>query len=395
MTQLSEARRDVSKFINDGATRKKLALVTSQAIEPAKVVRLTLNALSATPKLAQCSLDSLFGCMMTSASLGLELNTPLEHAWLIPYDNRRLVDNKWQTVTEAQLMVGYKGYIALAHRSPKLVFLMAEAVRENDQFESYISSECETGAFLRYEKELRNRGELTASFCYTRTVGQEGARGDAVTILPYEEIMKLRGRSETLRYLTRQVESEEDEGKRKKAQKKLDETPWNLWPDAMWVKSAIRRHVKLIPLTPQLAVAGQVDAASEDGRFDAAAMVRPELVSAVAEGEVDAPRVIEGESEQVPDDDSAPAAGAAQPTDDKPPPKKGRGRPRKDKDKDTPPKDKPSEDKGQGEEPPPLTELTGEAEPKEDPPAKQDPPPDDKAQDQGDDDDQGNWFDED
>ena len=378
MKQLSEARRDVAKFLNDNDTRKKLALVVSQAIEPEKVVRLTLNALATTPKLAQCSLDSLFGCMMTSASLGLELNTPLEHAWLIPYDNNRKIAGKWQTVTEAQLMIGYKGYIALAYRSPALVFLMSEAVRDNDKFESYISSSCETGTFLHYQKTLKDRGELRASFCYTRTLNERKGQGDAVTVLPHEEIMKLRGRSETLRSLAAKVRNAENEGDRKKAQRKLDETPWNLWPDSMWMKSAIRRHIKLIALTPQLAVAGQVDAASDDGRFDATAMINPELVEAVSEGEIEAPRIIEGEHEVI-EDEGGQTTGKEEPK--KTPEKKRRGRPPKAEAQDPP----------AAEEPPPLTEPTGsDAGPKAaTEPAKEDPAPADNDNDQDAD---GEWF---
>ncbi len=59
---------------------------------------------------------------MNSAQLGLEPNTPLGQAYLIPYGNK------------VQFQIGYKGLIDLAHRSGEFKTVYAKEVYENDEF---------------------------------------------------------------------------------------------------------------------------------------------------------------------------------------------------------------------------------------------------------------------
>jgi recombination protein RecT len=64
--------------------------------------------------------------MMSAAQLGLEPNTPLGQAYLIPYKNKG--------VDEVQFQIGYKGLIDLAYRSGEVELVQAHIVYENDEF---------------------------------------------------------------------------------------------------------------------------------------------------------------------------------------------------------------------------------------------------------------------
>ena len=64
---------------------------------------------------------------MSAAQLGLEPNTPLGQAYLIPYKNKG--------VDEVQFQIGYKGLIDLAYRSGEVELVQAHVVYENDTFE--------------------------------------------------------------------------------------------------------------------------------------------------------------------------------------------------------------------------------------------------------------------
>jgi recombination protein RecT len=64
--------------------------------------------------------------MMSAAQLGLEPNTPLGQAYLIPYKNRG--------IDEVQFQLGYKGLIDLAYRSGEVELVQAHIVYENDEF---------------------------------------------------------------------------------------------------------------------------------------------------------------------------------------------------------------------------------------------------------------------
>ena len=52
-----------------------------------KFIRTALTAINSNPKLANCTQESLLAAIMNSAQLGLEFNTPLGEAFLIPYLN--------------------------------------------------------------------------------------------------------------------------------------------------------------------------------------------------------------------------------------------------------------------------------------------------------------------
>lgn len=89
-----------------------------------RFARMVLTAMSNTPKLASCTPKSFLGAMMQAAQLGLEPNTPLGEAYLIPFMNHGTL--------ECQFQVGYKGMISLAHRSG--LYVQAHEVHENDEF---------------------------------------------------------------------------------------------------------------------------------------------------------------------------------------------------------------------------------------------------------------------
>ncbi|MGL5329983.1 MAG: recombinase RecT [Peptostreptococcaceae bacterium] len=89
--------------------------------------RVALTAFNSNPKLQNCEPMTFIAAMMQSAQLGLEPNTPLGQAYLIPY--------KVKGVDKVQFQIGYKGLLELAHRSGKLKTLYAHEVRENDEFD--------------------------------------------------------------------------------------------------------------------------------------------------------------------------------------------------------------------------------------------------------------------
>ena len=90
--------------------------------KPDRMARIVMTAFRTTPKLAECSEASLLGSILTASQLGLEVNTPLGQAYLIPYGNT------------CQLIVGYQGYIDLARRSGFIDRIYAHVVYEGDEF---------------------------------------------------------------------------------------------------------------------------------------------------------------------------------------------------------------------------------------------------------------------
>ena len=62
----------------------QIAKALPSVLTPERFSRMVLTALAKTPKLAECTPASFVGSMLTAAQLGLEPNTPLGQAYLIP-----------------------------------------------------------------------------------------------------------------------------------------------------------------------------------------------------------------------------------------------------------------------------------------------------------------------
>ena len=145
------------------------AALPKVGITPERFTRLVLSALSTTPDLAQCEPKSFLGAMMTCAQMGMEPNTPLGQAYLIPYNNRR------KGIKECQYKLGYKGLIELAHRSGQVQTIFAEAVCENDEF----TYELGVDAKLIHKPRLDGpRGNVTCYYAVWK--GTDGGYGFAV-----------------------------------------------------------------------------------------------------------------------------------------------------------------------------------------------------------------------
>lgn len=96
-------------------------------LTPERFTRIALSALNNTPQLQRCTPMSFISALLNAAQLGLEPNSPLGQAYLIPYKNKGNL--------ECQFQIGYKGLIDLAYRNGQMQTIQAHAVHENDDFE--------------------------------------------------------------------------------------------------------------------------------------------------------------------------------------------------------------------------------------------------------------------
>lgn len=94
---------------------------------PERFTRMALNAINNTSELSACTPMSFIAALMNAAQLGVEPNTPLGQAYLIPYKNKGAM--------ECQFQLGYKGLIDLAYRTGQIQIIQAQVVREFDLFE--------------------------------------------------------------------------------------------------------------------------------------------------------------------------------------------------------------------------------------------------------------------
>lgn len=196
-------------------------------ITPERFTRIALTAYSRNEKLQECTAESFLGSMMQAAQLGVEPNTPLGQAYLIPYRNRG--------VMEVQFQLGYRGMIDLAYRSGEVQNIQAHEVYENDTFEYELGLEPK----LRHVPALKDRGD----------------------VILYYAVFKL-----TNGGIGFEVMSKEDvEAFAKKKSKTYGTGPWQSDFDAMAKKTLVKRLLKFAPLKSDFVRAVTTDETIKSG----------------------------------------------------------------------------------------------------------------------------------
>lgn len=203
-----KAPRTIQDYVKVMMPEIKKALPS--VMTPERFARITLSALSSNQTLQQCSPQSFLGAMMTAAQLGLEPNTPLGQAYLIPYRNHGKM--------EAQFQLGYKGLIDLAYRSGEVSTIQAHTVYENDEFTYELGLEPK----LHHVPAKKDRGEPVYFYAVFRT--KDGGYGF--------EVMSV----------------EDVRAHARKYSKAYNNGPWQTNFEEMAKKTVLKRALKYAPL---------------------------------------------------------------------------------------------------------------------------------------------------
>ena len=162
----------ISNLLAKQADAIKAALPA--VMTPERFSRIALTAVNGNPKLQEACAKSpmtFLGALMTAAQLGLEPNTPLGQAYLIPYNNSKKINGSWQKIPSCQFQIGYRGLIELAYRSGEVTNIYAKTVFENDKFEYELGLDPK----LVHIPAKSNRGKPIYYYAVFQTKG--GAKG--------------------------------------------------------------------------------------------------------------------------------------------------------------------------------------------------------------------------
>lgn len=197
----------------------QIAKALPKTITPERFIRIIFTAISKNPDLEKCTPNSFLGAMMQSAQLGLEPNTPLGQAYLIPFKNKG--------VMEVQFQIGYKGAIDLAYRSEKIKDIYAQCVYENDEFEYELG----LNPVLKHKPTMKNRGEVILYYAVFHTT----SGGYGFEIMSKEDII--------------------NHAKKTSQSFGSSYSPWNKYFDEMAKKTVLKRVLKYAPIASDFAMA--------------------------------------------------------------------------------------------------------------------------------------------
>lgn len=232
MTASQAGVGSVKKFFE--AQKSAITQVLPKHMDADRMLRIATGALRTTPKLLNAKIETLFGAVVQCAQLGLEPNTPLGHAYLIPFDNRQ------KGITEVQIVFGYKGLVDLARRSGQIVSIAAHEVCRNDTFEfSYGLDER-----LEHKPALQNRGDVIAFYAVAKLVGG----GYAFEVMSRDQVEEIRDNSQNYKFA-----------------RDKDKTVWGQHFVEMGRKTVLRRLFKYLPVSIELATAAAMDGAADSG----------------------------------------------------------------------------------------------------------------------------------
>ena len=228
-------------------------------LSPDRMLRTFVQAISKTPALLQCNMRSVLGAMLTCSQVGLEPNTPLGHAYLIPFKGRAKVGDRWVDQYEVQLIFGYQGLLELSYRSKMLTSVHADVVWPGNDF----SFEYGSNAHLKHIPRGRHPNATAPEYAYMHA---QLADGQAFEVLPWDAVMEIRNSSQGFRAAAAARNKAEADGK--PLPKSWTEAPWVRHEIAMARKTAFRSGSKWLPRSVELASAIALDEAQDRGRID-------------------------------------------------------------------------------------------------------------------------------
>ncbi|NFF11930.1 recombinase RecT [Clostridium botulinum] len=100
-----------------------------KTMTPERFSRIALSLFNGNPQFWEADTTSFLSALMQSAQCGLEPNTVLGEAYVIPYKNNK------QGITEVNFQVGYKGILKMAFNTGEYEAIYAHEVRRGDEFE--------------------------------------------------------------------------------------------------------------------------------------------------------------------------------------------------------------------------------------------------------------------
>lgn len=205
--------------------KSQIAAALPSHLTADRMLRIVMTEVRKTPKLKDCTPQSLIGAVIQASQLGLEPGSALGHCYLIPYGK------------ECQFIIGYRGMIDLARRSGQIISISANVVYKGDLFKFEFGLNEDLKHIPSQEVE-RNDDDIICAYMIAKL--KDG--GHQIEIMFKKELDKIRGRS-----------------------KAAWNGPWVTDYPEMCKKTVVRRGFKYLPISIELADAIMRDDSAEDG----------------------------------------------------------------------------------------------------------------------------------
>jgi recombination protein RecT len=191
---------------------KELGEHLSGTLTPKMLVNIAINCIAGNEQLQRCEPLSIWRCIVTFAEWGLHPNPSTGLCYMVPYGNK------------AQPQLGYRGMIELARRSGLVTNVEARVIYQADRFKVAFGF----NPVLEHVPHIGpDRGKAVGAYAQARL---------SISDVPHVEVMSI---------------DEIDEIR--EAAPSRNSPAWVKTPDEMRRKTVVRRLMKYLSLSPELA----------------------------------------------------------------------------------------------------------------------------------------------
>jgi recombination protein RecT len=214
-----------------------LVKLLPRQVDPTRFTAFALAILRST-ELRDCTEKSKLLALSDCAKMGLFPDRNLGHVYLIPFNNKSIVNGKTEWHKEVTVIAGYQGMIELARRSGFITTIHTGLVCEGDEFSYWTDEE---GPHLRHVPTDDPDDEKIEKVYCVATLAAGGRQIEVMTIAQVEKV--------------------------RQSSKTKDKGPWKTDYPMMVRKTVVRRARKYWPQSPELARLGALDDVA-DGMYE-------------------------------------------------------------------------------------------------------------------------------
>ena len=164
-----------------GLMQAAITAVLPRHMTAERLTKVVLSCTARTPKLLECSLQSIGLAVMQAAELGLELGGLLGEAYLVPYG------------TEATCIIGYQGLLKLARQSGEIASVMSRVVYGGEQVHFDFATNTVTDTMSMQTMANRDSTDANVMGVYCVITLKSGER--VLEVMTRDDIELVRSRS--------------------------------------------------------------------------------------------------------------------------------------------------------------------------------------------------------
>lgn len=274
----------IKKWMNSGPIREMIQASLGKGIEVDGWINGALASIGLDKDALTASPESVLGAFIEAASLGVRFEGPLGEAYITTRNRKGTGPNGEEiTITEAQLLIGYRGLMKLARRDPRVRKVEAIIIHEHDIFEHQLGSD----QYLHHTWDVgKPRGAMVAVYAAVR---YHDGFYDFGQPYPMTAVLRHRARILADKYIIVEADDEGKEhfykvfrnGDRKELENwQIKHIPWITYLEAMTQATAVRWSAKFWDLAPDFDRATALISIAESDRSQELEAIAKRLIPA-------------------------------------------------------------------------------------------------------------------